>query len=68
MLLRDLLMTGFRPVIRARSLAASSIAPFSSEALTPMFTTIFSIRGTWWTFWYFRRSIRAGRTSFTNFS
>ena len=36
-----------RPVIMAISFAASSTAPFSSDALTPMLTTIFSIRGTW---------------------
>jgi hypothetical protein len=50
MLWRDLLMAGLRPVIRVKSLAASSMAPFSSEALTPMFTTIFTIFGIWWTF------------------
>ena len=64
-LARDLLMTGLRPVIMLKSFAASSIAPFSSEALTPMLTTIFSIFGTWWTLLYFRFSFRAGRTSFS---
>ena len=46
----DLLMAGLRPVIIERSFAASSIATFSSDALTPMFTTIFSILGIWWRF------------------
>src|SRR5687768_6647197 len=68
MLLRDLVMTGLRPVIMERSRAASSTAPFSSDALTPMLMTIFSIRGTWCTFLYFRFSIRAGTTSFTYLS
>ena len=67
MLLRDLLMTGLRPVMSERSLAASSIAPFSSEALTPMFTTIFSIRGIWCVLVYLRLSLRAGATSLTYF-
>src|SRR5437016_11348828 len=68
MLWRDLLMAGLRPVMRARSLAASSMALFSSEALTPMFTTIFSMRGTWWTFAYLRFSLSAGATSLTYLS
>jgi hypothetical protein len=41
MLWRDLLIAALRPVIRDRSFAASSMAPFSREALTPMLTTIF---------------------------
>ena len=45
MLYCDLLIAGLRPVISERSFAASSMALFSSDALTPMFTTIFSMRG-----------------------
>ncbi len=68
MLWRDLLMTGLRPVIMAMSRTASSTAPFSSEALTPMLTTIFSRRGIWWTLVYLRFSRKAGRTSLMYFS
>jgi hypothetical protein len=68
MLFRDLLMTALRPVINERSLAASSTAVFSSEALTPIFTTIFSSLGTSWTFLYFRLSIKAVLTSLRYFS
>ena len=68
MLWRDLLMTGLRPVIMVMSRTASSTAPFSRDALTPMLTTIFSRRGIWWTFWYWRLSRKAGRTSFKYFS
>ena len=39
------LMAGLRPVMVVKSLAASSNAPFSEEALTPMLTTIFSNLG-----------------------
>src|SRR6185369_5146578 len=63
-----LLMTGLRPVSIDRSLAASSMAPFSSDALTPMFTTIFSSFGIWWMFAYLCFSFRAGTTSFLYFS
>ena len=68
MLCRDLLIAGLRPVISAKSLAASSIALFSSDALTPMLTTIFSIRGAWWGLAYLRLSLSAGKTSFLYFS
>jgi hypothetical protein len=46
MLLRLFAMTGLRPVIIDKSRAASSTAPFSSEALTPMLMTIFVNAGT----------------------
>src|ERR1035437_6077563 len=59
----DLLMTGLRPVICDKSLAASSSAPFSSDALTPMLTTIFSSFGTWWIFTKLCFAFKAGTTS-----
>jgi len=65
MLWCDLLMTALRPVINASSLAASSIAFFSSDALTPMFTTIFTMRGIWCMFPYLCLALRAGTTSLT---
>src|SRR5262245_58570016 len=68
MLFRDLLMTALRPVINARSFAASSTAVFSSDALTPIFTTIFSSRGISWRFRYCRFSFKADLTSLRYFS
>src|SRR5438132_8517261 len=68
MLWRDLLTTALRPVISPRSLAASSTALFSSDALTPMLTTIFCIRGTWCGLEYLRFSFSAGTTSLTYLS
>ena len=49
--LRALRIAGFWPVIAASSSAAfSSSFAFCVASPTPMFTTIFSRRGTWWTF------------------
>ena len=61
--LRDLVMSGFCPVILVRSATAASITFFSATASpTPMFTVILVIRGTCIGFWMLSCSRSRGTT------